>query len=132
MKGPSSRLRVTLPAMERGYLHWLAIESGNDDVEEAGLLLKLGIRLAMRRYRQLYGGLPMDPADQRTLDRNTPRAPGDREPDVWERLPENVPDGGFDVDPGDPPLVLPEWSGMPEPDPHRERGFGGHGRKEKR
>jgi len=127
----SDRLRVTLPSQERAYLHWLAIESGNDDVQEAGLLLKMGIRLAMRRYRRLYGGLPVEPADQETLEKNTPREAGDDPPAAYHRLPDHSPIGGFDVNLGDPPLVLPEWDGLPDPDPHRERGFGRHERKEK-
>ena len=60
MTSLSSRFRVTLPAADVAVLDWLAVESGNDRPTEAALLLRSGIRLALRRYKQLYseGGAP--------------------------------------------------------------------------
>lgn len=88
MTSHSSRLRVTLGLQERGLLHWLAVESGNTDTREAGLLLMTGIRLALRRYRRLYGGLPLDPADQATIERNTPGERGATRPKDYVELEE--------------------------------------------
>jgi hypothetical protein len=130
MTSPSSRIRVTISTSDHGLLHWLAVESGNDDSTEAALLLKMGIRLAVRRCRRLYGSLPIDPADQATLELNTPGEAGYKTGRDRVRELEHLPIGDYEVDPGDPPLVLPDWTGGDLSTPHRERGFGGHGKED--
>jgi hypothetical protein len=130
MTSPSRRLRVTLPAHEAGYLHWLAVESGNDEPTEAALLLKMGIRLAIRRYRRLYQASPIDHADATTLQRDTPGDPEYPAGPPW--MPRHS--GGIapvdDTTRFDPPLWGGGFHELEEPNPHRERGFAGHGQEE--
>jgi hypothetical protein len=126
----SKRIRVTLPAQENGYLHWLAVESGNDESTEAALLLRMGIRLAIRRYRRLYGGRPIDGADAETLERETPGEPGYQTGQPWQLEHSGGVAPVDDTTRFDPPLVLPEWEPQGSHSPHRERGFAGHGEKE--
>jgi len=51
----SRRLRVTVGPTQAEALRLLAVESGLSLAQEAGALLRLGIRTAWRRYATLYG-----------------------------------------------------------------------------
>jgi hypothetical protein len=55
MTSHSRRLRVTVGPSQAEALRLLALESGLSLAQEAGALLRLGIRTAWRRYATLYG-----------------------------------------------------------------------------
>ena len=115
---PSRRIRVAIPESEYVRLSWLAGQSGNDISREAGLLLVLGIRRAVERWRKLLGRPEVSPADLETLRR------AEGTPDwliseiAGDHGTSNPPVGRNPPTVGPRPLTLPDWDqpqlpGMP-------------------